>query len=169
MRAMGWRFAGELPNLPKFVAIVAPHTSNWDFIVGLAAKWALGVDATWLGKHTLFVWPFSLFFRAIGGIPVDRSSANNVVDETVRAFAQRPRMVLALSPEGTRKKVPHWRTGFWHIARGAGVPIVIVAFDWGTKSIRFGPVIEAEGDADENLPRVKALFADTRGRRPENQ
>lgn len=164
-RALGWRFEGEIPDVPKLVAIVAPHTSNWDFIVGLIAKWALELDAHWLGKHTLFRGPFGRLFRRLGGIPVDRSSSHNVVDTSVAAFAARDRMLLAIAPEGTRKQVAQWRTGFYHIARGAGVPILLVAFDWKRKVIRFGPTLTPTGEVAEQMAWIQARYAGIAGRR----
>lgn len=164
MRLIGWRFEGTMPDLPKFVVIVAHHTSNWDFPVGLAGKWALGFAPTWLGKHTLFVPPVGWLLRAIGGVPVDRSRAGNIVDQVVEAFASRERFVLVLAPEGTRKRTPEWKSGFWHIARRAGVPICCVALDWPRKVIRLGPMVTPdEEDVAVGIRRIRGLFADTHG------
>ena len=165
----GWRLVGEIPDAPKFVAIVAPHTSNWDFVVGLLAKFALAVDAAWLGKHTLFRPPFGAIMRRWGGIPVDRAASHDVVAQTVAAFAARPRMVLAVAPEGTRKRVTAWRSGFYHIARGAGVPILLVALDWPHRTIRFGPTVTPTGDAEGDIARIRARYADVAGKRPRDR
>ena len=170
MQRAGWRFEGQIPDAPRFVVIVAPHTSNWDFPVGLAAKWALGLDAHWWGKDTLFLPPLGWFMRANGGIPVDRRNRQDVVDRTVDAFRTNERFALALAPEGTRKKVTQWRSGFWHVARGAGVPIVCVALDWEHRVMRLGPVTDAvEDDADAGIARVRRLFAGVRGHTPAHQ
>lgn len=170
MRRMGWRFEGAMPDLPKFVVIVAPHTSNWDFIIGLAAKWALGLDVRWLGKHTLFLPPLGWFMRAIGGVPVDRGARHNVVEQSVREFETRDRLVLVLAPEGTRKRVTEWRSGFWHIARGAGVPICTVAFDWGRRIVRLGPTtMPDEHDANEGIARIRSYYDDVQGYDPRLQ
>ncbi|MFN8980887.1 MAG: lysophospholipid acyltransferase family protein [Gemmatimonadaceae bacterium] len=167
LQRAGWRFEGQMPDIPKFVVIVAPHTSNWDFPVGLAAKWALGFDAHWWGKDTLFRGPLGWFMRANGGIPVDRHHKSNVVDRTIDAFRTNERFALALSPEGTRKKVEAWRTGFWHVAKGANVPICCVALDWGRKVVRLGPTVRADEDtADAGIARLRGLFADIRGYDP---
>lgn len=164
LKRAGWRFTGHMPDLPRFVVIVAPHTSNWDFPVGLAAKWALGFDAHWWGKDTLFRPPLGWFMRANGGIPVDRHNKHNVVERTIAAMQASERFALALSPEGTRKRVTEWRSGFWHVAKGAKVPICCVAFDWDRREIRLGPVLTAdEDDTAAGIARVRAAFGDVRG------
>jgi 1-acyl-sn-glycerol-3-phosphate acyltransferase len=164
---LGWRVDGNLPNLPKAVIIVAPHTSNWDFVVGIAAKAALGLRAAWLGKHTLFRPPFGGVMRWLGGIPVDRSRPHDVVAQSVRRFSEVDRLVLGVSPEGTRKAVPRWKMGFYHIAQGAGVPIVPVAFDWGRRALVVGPALEPGNDMDADLERLARFFESARGRRGE--
>lgn len=170
MRRAGWSFSGQMPDIPKFVCIVAPHTSNWDFPVGLAAKWALGFDAHWWGKHTLFTPPLGWFMRANGGIPVDRSNKNNAVDRTVEMARSSSHFALALAPEGTRKKVTSWRSGFWHVAKGAGIPIVLVALDWEHKVVRLGPTVTAdEDDPADGIARIRALYHGIRGYDPSQQ
>lgn len=159
-----------MPDLPRFVVIVAPHTSNWDFFAGLAAKWALGLDVRWLGKDTLFIPPLGWFMRAIGGVPVDRHSRHNVVQQSVIEFQHRAHFVLVLAPEGTRRKVPEWRSGFWHVAKQANVPICCVALDWGRKIVRLGPTsMPAEDDAVAGIARVRSYYADVRGYDPSQQ
>jgi 1-acyl-sn-glycerol-3-phosphate acyltransferase len=159
MQRAGWSFSGQMPNLPKFVCIVAPHTSNWDFPVGLAAKWALGFDAHWWGKDTLFTPPLGWFMRANGGIPVVRSNKNNAVERTVE-----------LAREGTRKKVSTWRSGFWHVAKGAGIPIVLVALDWEHKLVRLGPTVTPdEDDPADGIARIRAMYEGIRGYDPSRQ
>jgi 1-acyl-sn-glycerol-3-phosphate acyltransferase len=164
---LGWHFEGEIPNVPKIVLIVAPHTSNWDWAIGIAAKMALGLDAKWLGKHTIFRGPVGALMRWLGGIPVDRTSSHDVVAQCVTQFGQRERMVLGLTPEGTRKAVERWRTGFYHIARGAGVPIVPVAFNWTTHAVVIGGGLLPTGDMDSDLDALSAFFRPARGRRGE--
>jgi 1-acyl-sn-glycerol-3-phosphate acyltransferase len=168
LRLAGWRITGSIPDLPQFVVIVAPHTSNWDFPVGLAAKWALGFRVKFLGKDTLFKPPLGWFMRAIGGIPVNRKTANALVDRSAQEFTKRSQLVLVLAPEGTRFKVDKWRSGFWHIARTADVPIVCAAIDWGTKQVRFGPTLTVQKDAEPSvdIARIKAHYDDTRGYHP---
>ena len=156
---------GEIPNYPKLVLIAAPHTTNWDFVVGIAAKLGLGLQVLWLGKHTLFRPPFGALMRALGGMPVDRSTSNDVVSGIVAEFGRRDKLVLGLAPEGTRKRVDRWRTGFYHIAHGAGVPIVTVAFNFGEHAIQIGAPFETSGDMDRDLAELHARFAGVIGRR----
>lgn len=163
----GWHFEGALPDLPKFVIIVAHHTSNWDFPIGLAVKWALGLDVRWLGKDTLFRPPLGWFMRANGGVPVNRASSGNLVERTAHEFATRDQFVLVLAPEGTRKRATAWRSGFWHVAKHAGVPICCVAMDWGRRVIRMGPTITAdEDDPAAGIARVRSYFADVQAYDP---
>ncbi len=170
MQRAGWRFEGQMPDLPKFVVVIAPHTSNWDFPIGLAAKWALGFDAHWWGKASLFSSPMGWFFRANGGIPVHRTNRLQVVEHTVQAFQRHDRFALALAPEGTRKKVIEWRSGFWHVAKGANVPICCVALDWGRKVIVLGPTtMPAEDDPTAGIARIRSYYAPVRGYHPSQQ
>lgn len=155
---------GDIPDLPKMVLIVAPHSSNWDFIVGVAAKLALRLRVKYLGKHTLFRFPLGIVMRYLGGIPVDRSTANDVVQSVIAQFERRRRMLLAVAPEGTRKPVERWRTGFYHIARGAGVPILPVALDWGSRMVRIGDVFSPTGDLDVDLVELRRRFDSARRR-----
>ena len=157
LRLLGWRVEGRIPDLPKLVVIAAPHRSNWDFVVGLAAKFALGIDAHWLGKHTLFRAPFGALFRFWGGIPVDRRSSQDTVAAVVQRFASSDRLVLALAPEGTRTLGAPWKTGFWHIARNAGVPILPIAFDRPRRIIHFLPPLEAR-DLSSDMRELEARY-----------
>jgi 1-acyl-sn-glycerol-3-phosphate acyltransferase len=166
LRLLGWTVEGELPNLPKFVIAVAPHTSNWDFVVGLAAMFALDLRIGYLGKHTLFRWPFGALMRWTGGIPVDRSSPHGVVGESVAAFSRMERRVLAIAPEGTRSRVGRFKSGFLQIARGAGVPVVLATLDWGAKVVRLGPAFDPGEDVEADRRRTEAFFAPVRGRKP---
>ncbi len=166
-RAMGWRIEGSFPDIPKMVVIVAPHTSNWDFFGGFFAYLQLDLDATWFGKHTLFKWPFGAFFRHFGGIPIKRGRSASVVDLYVEEFERRDRMVLAIAPEGTRKKVRSWKSGFYRIAVGAKVPIVPVAIDYGRKVLRIDVPFEPTGSFDDDLPLIKARYAGVVARHPD--
>ena len=163
---MRFRVEGNLPNMPKMVVAVAPHTSNWDFVVGMAAMFALDLRLDFLAKHTLFWRPLGTFMRWIGGIPVDRTSAHGVVGEAVCAFASVPARVLAIAPEGTRRKVGRYKSGFLHIARGAGVPVVLATFDWARRSIVLGPEFATSDDPETDLKRIEAFYANVRGKRP---
>lgn len=162
----GWRFEGQLPNLRKFVIIVAPHTSNWDFPIGVMAMFALGIRGTFLGKDSLFKPPFGFLFRWLGGVPVDRSSKNNVVDQTIAYFEKRERMILALSPEGTRKRIEKWKTGFYWVAVGAKVPIVPVAFDFPRKRYVINAPQEMTGDPERDIPHLRSFFKASQACRP---
>lgn len=165
LAAMGWRVEGEVPNLPKLVIGVAPHTSNWDFIVGVAAMFALDLRIEFLGKHTLFRGPLGAFMRWIGGIPVDRGSPQGVVEEAIAAFGRVEQHILAIAPEGTRKGVAHFKSGFLRIARGAGVPVVLAALDYGTRCVRFGPTFVPGEDIEAERARAEAHFKPIRGKR----
>jgi len=164
----GWSFEGVVPDVPKMVLIVAPHTSNWDFPTGLWAKLALRLKASFLGKHTLFWWPFGAFLRSIGGIPIDRSHAQGVTDDAVRALRESERMVLVIAPEGTRSKTERWKSGFHRIAVAAGVPILVVAFDYGKKVIRLGPLIHPTESYDDDLRTIMSHYSGDMALRPEN-
>lgn len=166
LRLLRFRVQGEVPNLPKFVIAVAPHTSNWDFVVGVAAMFALDLRLAFIGKHTLFRGPFAALLRWLGGIPVDRSSAHGVVAESIDAFTRVERRVLAIAPEGTRKRVAHFKSGFLHIARGAHVPVMLAALDYATRTIRLGPTFEVPEDIDAEMRRIEAYFSGVRGKNP---
>ena len=157
-----------MPPLPKFVVIVAPHTSNWDFFIGIATVYALGIRISFLGKDSLFRGPLGPMMRWLGGIAVDRSVSRDRVSEMVDVFRSRDRLVVGLTPEGTRKKVGDWKTGFYHVARGANVPIVPVAFDYSQKKIIFFPAFTPTGDAKRDIEFLKRLFRPGMAQRPQN-
>jgi 1-acyl-sn-glycerol-3-phosphate acyltransferase len=165
LAAIGWKVEGEVPNLPKLVIGVAPHTSNWDFVVGVAAMFALDLRIEFLGKHTLFRGPLGAFMRWIGGIPVDRSNPQGVVDEAIAAFGRVEQRVLAIAPQGTRKRGARFKSGFLRIARGAGVPVVLAALDYGEHCVRFGPTFMPGADIETERARAEAHFAPIRGKR----
>ena len=167
LRLAGWRIDGALPSLPRFVLIVAPHTSNWDFIVGILAMFALDLRASWLGKHTIFRFPLGPILRWMGGEPIDRSAAKGTVGMAIEYFHARPRWVLALSPEGTRRRVDHWKTGFYRIAAGAGVPIVPVALDYRRRMVAVLAPLVPGPDEEAEVARVRGLFSPAMARRPE--
>jgi 1-acyl-sn-glycerol-3-phosphate acyltransferase len=167
MRLSGWRFEGAFPDTSRLVVAVAPHTSNWDFLHGAAGMFALDLKLSFIAKHTLFVWPFSAFLRWMGGIPVDRSAARGVVGEAIDAFRNSQSRVLVIAPEGTRRKVERYKTGFLHIARGAGVPVLLVGLDYAARAIRIGPVLEVGEDIEAERRRVEAHFARIPGKHPQ--
>ena len=158
LRVAGWTIVGELPHLPKFVIVVAPHTSNWDFAVGLAAKFALALDITWFGKDTLFRGLAGALLRKLGGRPVRRDTPEGVVAEMAAIVRAEPQFLLALAPEGTRKRVSSWRSGFYHIAETAGIPIVPVWFDWSRHEIGIGAPLRASGQLASDMAALQALY-----------
>ena len=146
--------------------IVAPHTSNWDFIVGVAAMLALDLDLRFLGKHTLFKGLLAPLMRGLGGIPVDRNSPGaGVVEDMAKRFQNADQLILGLSPEGTRSAVDRWKTGFHRIAVAAGVPIMAVALDYGTRQVRFGPLVNPTDDLAQDLEVFRQFFAGMEGKR----
>jgi len=163
LAAMRFRLEGEVPDLPRFVIAVAPHTSNWDFVVGMATMFALDLRLSFLAKHTLFRGPFAPVMRWMGGIAVDRANPDGTVESAVAAFAAVDARVLAVAPEGTRKRVTHFKTGFLRIARAARVPVLLAALDFGRRRVVLGPVVETSGDAAADLARIEAHFAPVRG------
>lgn len=159
LRVLGWRMVGALPDASKFVVIAAPHTSNMDFVIGMSLVFAQSLDVRWIGKRELFRGPLGPFFRWLGGIPVDRNSPQGVVAEAIEAFRAHDRMILAIAPEGTRKSVARWKTGFHRIASGAGVPVVCGFFDTARREVGFGPAVVAGTDLEEDIERLRAWYA----------
>jgi 1-acyl-sn-glycerol-3-phosphate acyltransferase len=160
---IGWRVAGDLPDMPKFVLVVAPHTSNWDVPVGLLCAYALGLLFPWpygfMVKAPVFRWPLvGPLMRWLGGIPIDRSAANNVVEQMVEAFRRSDRLMLAITPEGTRQRLGYWKSGFYHIALKAGVPIVLAYLDYGRKAVGLGPTLWPTGDVEADLDVIRNFY-----------
>jgi 1-acyl-sn-glycerol-3-phosphate acyltransferase len=156
---MGWEFVDEFPNLPKMVLIVAPHSSNWDFVVGVAVMFALGFEAHFVGKRELFRGPLGVMMRWLGGIPVDRRSPQGLVGELQETLSRHDRMILAITPEGTRKPVTEWKSGFYHIALAAGLPIAPAYFDNTARRVGFFPVMLPTGDAERDIAALRARYA----------
>ena len=168
MRISGWRIVGNMPDLPKVLMIVAPHTSNWDFFHGFSAYLTLRLDATWLAKHTVFFWPLGILARRFGGMAIDRSRGGNIVRTCAAEYARREKMCVTITPEGTRKRVKEWKLGFLHIANEAKVPIVPVALNYATRQVVIMPPFEPTGDVAADLPRIKALYTARMARHPGN-
>lgn len=166
-RLLGWSFHGIVPPVAKMVVLGAPHTSNWDFFVFLAALHHYRLRVRYLGKHTLFRPPLGWFFARLGGIPVDRSSPGGVVAMAVKAFSDAELMVLVIAPEGTRRAGRWWRSGFLNIAREARVPLVLAGIDYPTKTVTLGEAIDFDGDTADFMDAARAFYADKRGLRPE--
>jgi 1-acyl-sn-glycerol-3-phosphate acyltransferase len=163
----GWHPVGSAPDLTKYVLVVAPHTSNWDFPVMLLLEAALGIKATWMGKHTLFRPPFGWLMRALGGLPINRTARHNVVDQAIASMRTRDRLVLAILPEGTRKRTEHWKSGFYHIARGAGVPLALGYADYRRKVGGVGAVLVPSDDIDADMAVIRDFYDGITGKRPE--
>lgn len=168
LKLMGWRIEGQLPRLDKFVMIGAHHTSNWDFVVFIAAKFVLRVNARWFGKHSIFRWPFAGLLKRWGGIPIHRGRAGNVVEQAVSSFREHAQFILILSPEGTRKRVERWKMGFYHIARNAGVPIVPGALDFANKRIVIGAPFWPSGNEQVDLRLLLDFFRPYVPKKPHN-
>ena len=167
-KILGWQVAGEVPHLPKCVIAVAPHTSNWDFIVAKLAYASMGRTALFLIKSEWFFFPFNLFFKRIGGIPVKRDRSESLTDTLAEEFQRREQMELAIAPEGTRKPVTKWKRGFYFIALKAGVPIMLIGLDYGKKEARFLGLFHPTGDYESDIPKIKSYYHGLRGKKPEN-
>jgi len=159
----GWRFEGEFPDRPKVIAIVAPHTSNWDFPLGISVVLALGLRVRFLGKDKLFRPPLGWLMRWFGGTPVIRESPQGAVGQVVAMIESEPAVFLAITPAGTRSSTVPWRSGFYHIAHNARAPILPIAFDGEHRVIRLFAPFETSGDYDADLPRLLALYEGIRG------
>jgi 1-acyl-sn-glycerol-3-phosphate acyltransferase len=166
LRTFGWRVEGQLPDLPKFVVIGAPHTSNWDFVLLLALAFALKANPRYMGKAELFRGPFTSFFRWCGGIPVDRSKSTGLVEQTVQVMNESEQFILVITPEGTRSKVRSWKSGFYHIAKQAGVPLVFGFIDAPRKTIGIGPTFTPTNSMDQDMKAIQAFYANMVGVNP---
>lgn len=166
LRRLGWRVVLVWPTAPKVVVIVYPHTSNWDFFLGYLARVAMGMPATWIGKHTIFRWPVAGLLRRMGGIPVDRAHAAGLIPALVKEFARRDTMCLALAPEGTRAHRDHLKSGFYRIALAARVPVGLAYIDFRERTIGIGGWLDLTGDEAVDLDRIRAAYAGRVGRHP---
>lgn len=167
LKIMGWRRDGQLPDLPQYVMIAAPHTSNWDMPITLALAFVFRIKVYWMDKVTIFKWPFRTLMMWLGGIPIDRSKSNNIVEQSISAFKENDHLVMIIPPEGTRKKVRYWKTGFYHIAHGAGVPIVLGYLDYARKTGGIGPVVYTTGDIDADMKIIRKFYAGITGKYPD--
>lgn len=167
LKLSGWRLEGKFPDLPKYVMIAAPHTSNWDFPVTLGICFAARAKIYWMGKDSLFKGPLGPIMRWLGGIPVDRSKSNDLVGQMVEVFNRSERLVVTIPPEGTRQKVRYWKTGFYHIAKGANVPIVLAFLDFRRKVGGFGPVFRPTGNVETDMAEIQAFYKNISGKNPD--
>jgi 1-acyl-sn-glycerol-3-phosphate acyltransferase len=165
--AQGWRAVCERPVPKKAVIIAAPHTSNWDFVYYIGLTRDLGVETSFMAKRELFNWPLGGFMRDMGGVPVDRKKGGNYVEAMIAEFARRDQFLLTIAPEGTRSQSGHWRTGFYHIALGAGVPMILGMMDYPKKLGGLGPAIMPTGDYAADMARLQTYYADVTPRHPE--
>jgi 1-acyl-sn-glycerol-3-phosphate acyltransferase len=157
-RMQGWTVVGEVPEPRRFVLIATPHTSNWDFLYFIGGTRELGISPSFMGKKQMFPWPFTNMIKQMGGIPVDRSKSTNVVDAMIAEFATRDEFMLTIAPEGTRGKVREWKSGFYHIAVGAGVPLVIGMMDYAKKTVGLGAAIWPSGDYAADMAKVAEFY-----------
>ena len=166
-KLLGWKTVGEFPKLNKCVVAVVPHTSWVDFFLGLLIRRVINQDINFIGKKSLFKGPFGWYFKWMGGAPIDRSKSSDTVTAIAKILDEKKVFRLALSPEGTRKKVEQWKTGFYYIAKAANVPIVLVAFDYGHKQIKFSqPYIPTE-NMEADFKNYKNFFKGSIGKIPE--
>ncbi len=165
-KCTGWKTQGRQPNLAKYVIIAAPHTSNWDFIFTLCLAFIYRINPVIMMKDAWFRWPLGPVFRWLGARPVDRSRANSVVAQSIEQFHRHDNLILVVPPSGSRKRVLYWKTGFYHIANGAGVPIALGFLDYRHKVGGFGPSIQPTGDIDADMARIRRFYRDISGKYP---
>jgi 1-acyl-sn-glycerol-3-phosphate acyltransferase len=167
-RLLGWKISGNFSSeIKKAVVIVVPHTSWHDFYVGALTRRILKVEINFVAKKELFKWPFGWYFRWMGGAPLDRTSGQNKVDAIAAVFKTKDEFRLALAPEGTRKKVTTWKTGYYYIAMATKVPIIPVSFDYKTKTVTINPAFYPTGDIDADTPKLRAYYKGVVGKKPE--
>ena len=166
LRLAGWRVVGGAPTVPKYVLIAAPHTSNWDFPVALMVCFALRLRVYWMGKDSLFPPLVGGVMRWLGGIPVNRARSGNLVQATVDAYNSNARLIVIVPPEGTRSKVTQWKTGFYYIAQGAGVPIALGYLDFRKKEAGLSRMFQPSGDIAADMVEIQAFYAGITGKNP---
>ena len=166
---LGWQLDARLPSEKKFVITGAFHTSNWDFVYGILGMWALGLKASWVGKHTLFRGPLGPIFKRMGGIPVDRTIHTGFIRRIAELYKSRDEMALTIAAEGTRSKTEYWKTGFYYIAVEANVPIALAYLDYGNKKLGVGATLHPNGDIQQDFENIREFYKDKSGLRPENQ
>lgn len=164
----GWQIRGEIPDLPRFIVIASPHTTNWDLAFMLAVSWQMGFEVKWIGKHTLFQGPMGPLMRWLGGLPIDRRKRANQVDQAAAAVRGAEKMMLAIAPEGTRSFSPHWKTGFYHIASTANVPILCGFLDYKHRLAGFGPLVTPSGDVEADFAIMRSFYSPLTGKFPQN-
>lgn len=168
-RLSGWTHIGEVPKIDKAVFIAAPHTTNWDGFWLLVYKTSIAVDVRFLAKNTLFWWPLGPVLRKLGAMPIDRSNAAMIIPQLVTAFEKESRLLLALAPEGTRKWMPYWKTGFYRIAEAANVPIVLAFIDYEKRQLGIGKTLPQGLSIDDVLLELREFYAPFKGHRTKMQ
>ena len=169
LRKFGWTLYVDLQETTKFVAIAAPHTSNWDFPLTILAAKAINLKIHWMGKHGMFRAPYGSLLRKIGGIPVHRDTGKNYIQQMADLFNRSDHLVLALTPEGTRSRMDHWKTGFHSIARAANVPVLMVYLDYGKKQVGIGGKFYPSDDIEADFKLIREYYKDRHGKNPENE
>ncbi len=166
LKLCGWKVKGRIPeDIQKCVMIAAPHTSNWDLPFMLMIAFALKAEIYWMGKDSIFKFPFRSLMMWMGGVPIDRSKSNNIVQASIDALNQNDKLILIVPPEGTRSKVTVWKTGFYHIANGAGVPILLGYLDFARKEGGILGSFTPTGDIDTDLKEIKSFYRDIQGKK----
>ena len=169
MWLLGWRVESEITLPRKCIAVGHPHTSTWDFPLFVFTLWILQIDMQWVGKQSLFQGPFGWLFRALGGLPVDRSGGKNTVQAVVDLFASRESLMLGIAPSGTRKSGQYWRSGFYYMAHAANVPLVLGSINFKRRIGSFIGMIQPTGDIEADMAHIRAVFEGVEGRNPERQ
>lgn len=170
LRLLGWRIEGALPNCPRMVVAAGPHTSNWDFIIAMAVILALGIRVNYLMKKEAFIWPLSHVYVWLGGVPLDRRAKANTVEQMVSHYRRADKLWVVITPDGTRRKVDSWRTGFLHIAASAEVPVLVTAWDYARKVFVIDRVWPTTSDPVADAASVRHYVCSRfRGRHPQNQ
>lgn len=164
LRLFRWEIRGDLPNEPRFLAVVAPHTTGWDFALGMFCIQAMGIKVWWMGADWMFRFPF---VRALGGIPIDRGQRRGVVDQTIEQYKSREHLVIALAPEGSRKKKP-WKSGFYHIAKGADIPMLLVGISHRERRVYLGPTLPVAEDLEATYAELSEFFGQFADEYPDN-
>lgn len=169
LRLAGWHAEGEAPDLPKFVMVAAPHTSNLDGVMMVVGAWYFRLKLNWVAKHTLFRPPFAGLLRALGGVPIDRDSPRRALVQMIKALRDNERQILVVAPEGTRHKTEGWKSGFYYIAKGANVPMVLAYLDYARKVVGIGPVVYPSGDEAADMRIIHEFYKDKAARYPEKR
>ena len=167
LHLIGWRLILDVPRIDRAVVVFYPHTTNWDFVIGLFARIGLNVPVTWAGKDNIFRGPFGWLWRRLGGIPVNRRESTGFVAQMIDAFSRRAKMLLAIAPEGTRRRTEYWKSGFYRVAVGARVPLVLAFIDFARNEIGVGAMIVPTGDPEADMARLRAFYETKTARHPD--